>query len=110
MTAWSAILFLLRTANRFWNRDHRWRRPLADAVFPAYIVHHVAIVLIGWWIAPLLLPHITEFMILLTGTIAACLSAVAAGRAWPALGWLIGMHGVAPHAPSARGSAQSATG
>lgn len=77
---WSMILLLLEVATRWLNRDHKWRKPLSEAIFPAYIAHHVPIVLIGWWLAPMALPHMTEFAILLAGTIAACLLFLWIGR------------------------------
>jgi glucans biosynthesis protein C len=69
---WTMTLILFRLAQRFWNRDHRWRRTLAAAVFPFYLVHHAAIVFLAWETLPMGFGPWTEFAILLTGTIAIC--------------------------------------
>ncbi|RYG89031.1 MAG: acyltransferase [Alphaproteobacteria bacterium] len=71
---WGMILTLFHVAETHWNRDHKWRKPLAEAVFPFYIVHHPAIVLIAWYTLPLDLGPFTEFALLLGGTLAACLA------------------------------------
>ncbi|RYE01982.1 MAG: acyltransferase [Sphingomonadales bacterium] len=70
--AWGMILTLFHVAETWWNRDHKWRKPLAEAVFPFYIVHHPAIVLIAWYTLPLDLGPVSEFALLLSGTLAAC--------------------------------------
>ena len=51
--AWSMILVLFQLAERHLNRDHRWRATLAEAVFPLYIAHHPAIVVLAWFTLPL---------------------------------------------------------
>jgi hypothetical protein len=32
---WNAIIALIGIADRYWNRDHRWRATLNEAVFPS---------------------------------------------------------------------------
>ncbi|TGX52772.1 acyltransferase [Sphingomonas gei] len=90
--AWSVIVVLFHLAETWWNRDHRWRKPLAEAVFPFYIVHHPAIVLIAWYTLPLELGPATEFALLLGGTLAICLVVWAMGRK---VGWLRPLIGLA---------------
>ncbi|MDT8759909.1 acyltransferase family protein [Sphingomonas psychrotolerans] len=70
--AWSMILTLFHVAETWWNRDHPWRKPLAEAVFPFYIVHHPAIVLLAWYTLPFDLGPALEFALLLGGTMAIC--------------------------------------
>lgn len=94
--AWGMILTLLHTAETWWNRDHRWRKPLAEAVFPFYIVHHPAIVLIAWYTLPLGLGPITEFALLLGGTLAACLAVYLIGGR---IGWFRPLIGLSPKLP-----------
>ncbi|WP_052507969.1 acyltransferase family protein [Sphingomonas hengshuiensis] len=91
--AWSMIVALFQLADRWWNRDHRWRRPLAEAVFPFYLVHHPAIVLIAWYTLPLGLPPLGEFALLLTGTALACVAAYAVGGR---IGWVRPLIGLRP--------------
>lgn len=91
--AWSMTLLLFDLAERLLNRDHRWRGPLARGVFPAYILHHPAIVLTAWWTLPLGLPAAGEFALL----VAAC-GAVCLGGYWlgSRIGWLGAAIGLPP--------------
>ncbi|WP_448662191.1 acyltransferase family protein [Sphingomonas sp. CJ20] len=93
--AWAMVLVLFHVAETFWNHDHRWRRPLAEAVFPFYIVHHPAIVLIAWFSLPLGLPPLAEFALLLGGTGAVCAVTYLVGRR---IGWLRPLIGLGPRA------------
>jgi glucan biosynthesis protein C len=77
---WTMTLALLVLADRYWNRDHRWRRPLAEAVFPFYLIHQPAIVLITWLAMPLKLNAWVEFALLLAGTGGACAAFYLIGR------------------------------
>jgi glucans biosynthesis protein C len=83
--AWGVIVALFHIAETRWNRDHAWRKPLAEAVFPFYIVHHPAIVLIAWYTLPLEFGPVSEFAVLLGGTLAICFTVWAAARR---IGWL----------------------
>jgi glucan biosynthesis protein C len=96
---WSMILALFHVAEACWNRDHRWRKPLADAVFPFYIVHHPAIVLIAWYTLPLGLGPVPEFALLLGGTTVVCFAAYRAARS---IGWLGPLLGLSPLARGTR--------
>lgn len=60
--AWCGILILLAAADRLLNRDHPWRKTLAEAVFPLYIVHQTAIVLTAWWLRDCGIPRVLLFM------------------------------------------------
>lgn len=81
---WGAIVALIGIADRFWNRDHRWRPTLTEAVFPFYIVHQTVIVLVAYRLLPLDLPPAAEFAILVPATALGCWSFYLAGRriAW----------------------------
>lgn len=82
---WSMILVLVHAAERWGNRDHKWRATLAEAVFPFYLVHHPAIVLLTWYSLPLGLGPWAEFALLIAGTGAICLGVYVVGRD---IGWL----------------------
>jgi len=69
---WSMSLVMLHLAATWLNRDHRWRRPLAEAVFPAYIIHQTIIVLVAWWLQPLALPPGLAFAIVTGATASGC--------------------------------------
>jgi hypothetical protein len=103
--AWGMILALFQLAETQWNRDHRWRKPLAEAVFPFYIVHHPAIVLIAWYSLPLDLGAPGEFALLLFGTVAACGATYLIGRRIAWLRPLIGLNPLAKRRDSAREAA-----
>ena len=82
---WCAVIALLGIADRFWNRDHRWRATLTEAVFPFYIIHQTIIVVLGWWLLGLGLPPLAEFVVILCATIAGCWLFYDLGRR---VGWL----------------------
>jgi hypothetical protein len=103
---WGAIAGLVGFATARLNVDHPLRRALAEAVFPAYIVHQTALLLVahwtnraGWDLGP-------QFAAVLAATVAACaLAAILAPRLGP-LGVALG---VAPRAkPLARPPASAA--
>jgi len=89
--AWGAIVGLIGLADRYWNRDHRWRRTLTEAVFPFYIVHQTVIVLVGWYLLPARLPAWVEFAVLVAATVAGCWAFYLGGRAITPLRPLIGL-------------------
>lgn len=88
---WGAIIVLLDFAHRRLNHDHPWRARLGEAVFPFYIIHQTAIVLIGWWLLHARFGALAEFLILLVGTTLACWLFYEAGRRVPWLRPLIGL-------------------
>ncbi len=98
---WGMALVMLHAATAFLNHDHRWRATLSVAIFPFYIIHQTAIVLIAWWLLPLGLPPLAEAAIIITGTATSCaLFYVVGGRlAW--LRPLIGLSRVTLPAPAA---------
>ncbi|MGN6376934.1 MAG: acyltransferase family protein [Sphingomonas sp.] len=93
---WTAIGALIGIAETFWNRDHRWRRTLTEAVFPFYIIHQTVIVLVGWAILPFALPTAAAFAILVAATVAGCWAFYLGGRQVAWLRPLIGLRMAAP--------------
>ena len=88
---WSAIVALIGMADRYWNRDHRWRPMLTEAVFPFYIVHQTIIVWLGWYLLRFALPPLAEFAILVLATAAGCWACYLIGREIGPLRPLIGL-------------------
>lgn len=82
---WAAIVALVGIADRYWNRDHRWRATLAEAVFPFYIIHQTIIVVIGWYLLRAGVGPLPSFLILLAATVSGCWLFYAIGRS---IGWL----------------------
>ncbi|WP_182466773.1 acyltransferase family protein [Sphingomonas gilva] len=90
--AWSMIVLLFHAANTRFNRDHPWRATLAEAVFPAYIVHQVAIVAIAWWMRPAGgTAWLGEYALILGGTLATCAAFYLVGSRIAPLRPLIGL-------------------
>lgn len=103
--SWGAIVGLIGLADRFWNRDHRWRATLAEAVFPFYLIHQTIIVVVGFWLLPTATGPLARFVILVAATAVGCWAFYLAGRR---IGWLrplIGLKRVAraPASASAPG-------
>ena len=97
--AWAMVLLLFHLAETRLGHDHPWRAPFAAAVFPAYLVHHTAIVLGASWLLPLGLPHPVTAVLLLAITVLACWSAWRLGRTFPLIGTAIGLAAPRPKAP-----------
>ncbi|URW74619.1 acyltransferase family protein [Sphingomonas donggukensis] len=89
--AWSMICVLFQAADRWLNRDHAWRGPLARAVFPAYILHHTALIVAAWWTLPMGFALLAEFAILAVASLAACFAGYAIGSRVGWIGTVIGM-------------------
>lgn len=98
--AWSVVLLLVHAADRWLNHDHRWRTTFAEAVFPAYLVHHPVLVVATWAILPLGLSAGAGFVVLLTVTVGSCALFYLVGRD---LRWARPLIGLAPaRTPAAR--------
>ncbi|WP_052134192.1 acyltransferase family protein [Sphingomonas sp. 37zxx] len=104
---WAMILALFHLADRYWNRDHRWRKRLGEAVFPFYLIHHTAIVLIAWETLGWGLSPWAEFALLLGGTVAACVGFYLVGRR---VRWLRPIIGLASSSPEREGGPRSGGG
>lgn len=89
--AWSMTLTLFAIADRHLDRDHPWRAPLARAVFPAYLLHHTALVVGAWWLLPRGLPAPLNFALLILVSVGACVLGYLVGARIGWVGTLIGM-------------------
>jgi glucan biosynthesis protein C len=92
---WGAIVALMGIAERHWNRDHRWRRTLTEAVFPFYLIHQTIIVLVMYALLPAGLPGWAEFACLLVATTIGCIAFYWIGRSIAPLRPLIGLRALA---------------
>ncbi|UIJ46453.1 acyltransferase [Sphingomonas cannabina] len=101
---WAAIAALIGIASRFWNRDHKWRPMLTEAVFPFYIIHQTAIVLVEYWVKPLGIGALGEFAVLVPATVAACWGFYLIGRE---VDWLRPLIGLRPRVARVRASARA---
>jgi hypothetical protein len=88
---WGAIVALIGIAERHWNRDHRWRRTLTEAVFPFYLIHQTIIVIVMYALLPAGLLGWVEFACLLAATAIGCIGFYWIGRSIAPLRPLIGL-------------------
>jgi len=95
---WMTIAALIGIAETFWNRDHRWRPMLTEAVFPFYIIHQTVIVVVAYWLLTAGLPMAANFAILVAATIFGCWGFYLGGRSVPWLRPLIGLRAGPPKA------------
>jgi glucan biosynthesis protein C len=76
--AWSALLAILGWANVLLDRPFPWLGWANAAVFPWYVIHQSAIVLLAYWLVPYELSAPLEFAAILGGTALSCLLITAA--------------------------------
>ena len=94
--AWTTAIALLAFADRCLNRDHRWRATLAEAVFPAYLIHHPLIVVTAWALLPAAPPAGVAFAIIAAVTIGGSVGFYLIARD---TAWLRPLAGLSPRAP-----------
>ncbi len=90
---WCAIVAALGFARQWNPADSRARRYLTEAIFPFYIVHQTAIVLLAHFMKPLGLRPLVEGPLLVAATVAICLASFELVRR---VGWLRPLFGLAP--------------
>ena len=92
---WCAIVAALGFARQWNPADSRVRRYLTEAIFPFYIVHQTAIVLLAHFMKPLGLRPLVEGPLLVAATVVACFASFEVVRR---VGWLRPLFGLAPRA------------
>jgi hypothetical protein len=97
MDQWCAIVAALGFARQWNPADSPARRYLTEAIFPFYIVHQTAIVLLAHFMKPLGLRPLVEGPLLVAATAAICLASFEIVRR---VGWMRPLFGLAP-APAA---------
>lgn len=102
--AWATIIALFGIADRFWNRDHRWRATLAEGVFPFYIIHQTIILIAGYFMLMWDWPMAAQFAYLIATTAIGCWLFYWVGRNIGPLRPLIGLkrHRAPPASPIVR--------
>ncbi|HEX5687006.1 MAG TPA: acyltransferase [Ideonella sp.] len=94
---WSAIVAALGFAFRHWNRDHRWRTTVVEAVFPVYLLHQTVIILLAWGMRSWGLAPAVEAPLLIAGTAVVSVAGyLVVARLGPLRPWF----GLAPRARS----------
>lgn len=69
---WLAICAILGWSHTLLNRPYTWLAWARQAVYPWYILHQSAIVLLAYWLVPLKLGPVIEPSLILAGTVAIC--------------------------------------
>ena len=69
---WTALLAILGWAHHRLNRPWPWLAWANEAVYPWYVLHQTAIIVLIAWLAPLALGPVAEPVLLAAGTVAAC--------------------------------------
>jgi drug/metabolite transporter (DMT)-like permease len=100
---WCAIVAALGFARQWNPADSRARRYLTEAIFPFYIVHQTAIVLLAHFMKPLGLRPLVEGPLLVAATAAICVASFELVRR---IGWMRPLFGLAPK-PAIRAPASS---
>lgn len=96
---WTMIAALIGIAERFWNRDHRWRPVLTEAVFPFYLIHQTIIVVVAWALLRYALPMPVNFAVMIAATVAGCWIFYRVGRSVTPLRPLIGLRAAVARPP-----------
>jgi len=90
---WCAIVAALGFARQWNPADSRARRYFTEAIFPFYIVHQTAIVLLAHFMKALALRPAVEAPLLIAATVAACFASFEVVRR---VGWMRPLFGLAP--------------
>jgi glucans biosynthesis protein C len=77
---WSALVAILGWGSSALNKPYRWLAWANESVFPWYILHQSAIVLFAYWLVPLRLSAPLEALLILGGTVLACVAFTATGK------------------------------
>ena len=96
---WCAIAAALGFARQWNPADSRVRRYLTEAIFPFYIVHQTAIILLAHFMKPLGLRPPVEGPLLVAGTVVICVASFEVVRR---VGWMRPLFGLAPAKPGVR--------
>jgi len=94
---WCAIVAAIGFARQWNPRDSAARRYLTEAIFPFYIVHQTAIVLLAHFMKPLGLRPLVEGPLLVAATVAICFASFEVVRR---VGWMRPLFGLVPRASS----------
>jgi glucans biosynthesis protein C len=100
---WTALLAILGWAHHRLNRPWPWLRWANESVYPWYLLHQTAIIVLAVWLSPAQLGPVLEPVVLLAGTVALCWGLTAVVRR---VGWLRPLFGL----PGARVGAAATVG
>jgi len=90
---WAAIVAVLGWAHHRLNRPWPWLGWANESVYPWYVLHQTAIIVLVVWLAPLRLGPVLEPLLLVAGTVALCWGLTTVIRR---SGWLRPLFGLKP--------------
>lgn len=96
---WTTLLALLAWAKHGLDRPFRWLPYASEAVFPWYVIHQSATVVVAYWLVPLQLDAWLEASLVVAGTVAACLLG---NEIVSRIAWLRPLFGLKRRKPSVR--------
>lgn len=96
---WTTLLAILAWAKHGLDRPFRWLPYASEAVFPWYVIHQSATVVVAYWLVPLQLDAWLEASLVVAGTVAACLLGHEIVRR---VAWLRPLFGLKRRKPSVR--------
>ncbi len=67
--SWSLGLSILGFSRKYFNREHRWRKPLNQAIYPIYLLHQPIIIVIAYFVVSISIPIWTKALIILFGSV-----------------------------------------
>ncbi|KFN48052.1 acyltransferase family protein [Arenimonas metalli] len=72
LLVWTVLLAILAWGRHALDRPFRWLPYASEAVFPWYVIHQSATVLLAYWLVPLRLGGALEAFLVVLGTLATC--------------------------------------
>ncbi|KFN51167.1 acyltransferase family protein [Arenimonas composti] len=91
LLVWTVLLAVVAWAQHALNRPFRWLPYASEAVFPWYVIHQSATVLVAYWVVPLQLGVWREALLVVGGTVLACAAGYEFVRRVPPLRPLFGL-------------------
>lgn len=91
LLVWVVLLAILAWARHALDRPFRWLPYASEAVFPWYVIHQSATVLLAYWLVPLQLGAWREATLVVAGTLLACALGFELVRRVPPLRPLFGL-------------------
>jgi glucans biosynthesis protein C len=88
---WAALIAILGWAHHRLNRPWPWLRWASESVYPWYMLHQTAIIVLVVWLAPVQLGPVVEPLALVAGTVVLCWGLTAVVRR---VGWLRPLFGL----------------
>jgi hypothetical protein len=74
IATWSWIVFLVRLATRYLNKNNTIRTYVSEAVLPFYLLHQTVILVVGWFIIPLKWSIISKYLVITSASFALIIS------------------------------------